>query len=115
MPNYLILIYDDEKLWESATESDWADIGQKHGEFAQQVPTLGAKILGGDALQPVTTATSIRDGVVTAGPFAETAEQLGGYYLVEARDLDHALEIGKLVPLGKGGGTIEVRPIMVFE
>jgi hypothetical protein len=115
MPNYMLLIYDDEKQWEGASDADWADIGQRHGEFAQKVPAMGAKILGGDGLQPVSTATSIRDGVLTAGPFAETAEQLGGYYLIEAKDLDQALEVGKLVPLGKGGGTVEVRPVMVLQ
>jgi hypothetical protein len=115
MPNYMILIYGDEKEWEGASEADIADIYQRHGEFAKQVPETGGKILAGDALEPTSTATSISEGVVTAGPFAETAEQLGGYYLVEARDLDHALEIGKMVPTGKGGGTIEVRPIVVFS
>jgi hypothetical protein len=115
MPNYMILIDSDEKAWESAREADIADMYQRHGEFAKHVPETGGKILGGDALEPTSTATSVRDGVVTAGPFAETAEQLGGYYLVEARDLDHALEIGKLVPTGKGGGTIEVRPVVVFS
>jgi hypothetical protein len=115
MPNYMILIYGDEKEWEGASEADIADIYQRHGEFAKQVPETGGKILAGDALEPTSTATSITEGVVTAGPFAETAEQLGGYYLVEARDLDHALEIGKMVPTGKGGGTIEVRPIVVFS
>ena len=70
----------------------------------------GGKILGGDALQPTSTATSIRDDVVTDGPFAETKEALGGFYLIEARDLDHALEIAKLCPAPFGG--VEVRPIM---
>ena len=60
-----------------------------------------------------TTATTIRRDTVTDGPFTETKEALGGYYIVEARDLDHALEIGKLVPVGDG--CVEVRPIMVFE
>jgi hypothetical protein len=106
MPNYMILIYGDEKEWEGASEADIADIYQRHGEFAKQVPETGGKILAGDALEPTSTATSISEGVVTAGPFAETAEQLG---------LDHALEIGKMVPTGKGGGTIEVRPIVVFS
>jgi hypothetical protein len=114
MPNYLLLIYDDERQWETATEADTADMMQRHGEFAKQVPEGGGKILAGDALQPTSAATSVRSGVVTAGPFAETAEQLGGYYLVEARDLDHALEIAKILPMSKAGGTVEVRPIMVF-
>ena len=115
MPNYLLLIYDDETQWETASEADLTDMYQRHGEFAKQVPETGGKILAGDALQPTSMATSVRDGVVTAGPFTETAEQLGGYYLVEARDLDHALELGKLLPMGKAGGMVEVRPIMVFS
>jgi hypothetical protein len=115
MPNYMLLIYSDEKEWENASQADVADIYQQHGEFAKKVPETGGKILAGDALEPTNTATSVRAGEVTAGPFAETAEQLGGYYLVEARDLDHALELGKMVPTGKGGGTIEVRPVMVFS
>jgi hypothetical protein len=73
---------------------------------------MGAKILGGNALQPTATATSVRGDVVTDGPFAETKEALGGYYLVEASDLDQALAIGKLCPAPFGG--VEVRPIMEF-
>ena len=74
------------------------------------VAEKGGKIVGGNALQPTATATSIRDDVVTDGPFAETKEALGGYYLIEARDLDHALDIAKLCPAPYGG--VEVRPIM---
>ena len=81
-----------------------------HGRFAEQVVTQGGKILGGDALQPTATATSIRGDVVTDGPFAETKEALGGFYLVEARDLDQALAFGKLCPAPYGG--VEVRPVM---
>jgi hypothetical protein len=83
---------------------------EAHGRFAEQVVAQGGKILGGDALQPTATATSIRGDVVTDGPFAETKEALGGFYLIEARDLDHALAIGKLCPAPYGG--VEVRPIM---
>ena len=82
-----------------------------HNAFAKAVADLGATILGGEALQPTTTATSIRAGAVTDGPFVETKEALGGYYLVEARDLDQALEIAKLCPAPFGG--VEVRPLMV--
>ncbi len=74
-------------------------------------------ITGGDQLQPPSTATTVRvqDGrtLTTDGPFAETKEVLGGYYLVEASDLDQALAIGKLCPARFGG--VEVRPVMVFE
>jgi hypothetical protein len=70
-------------------------------------------IVGGEALQPTSTATSIRGGVVTDGAFAETKEALGGYYLIEAADLDAALAIAKQVPAEFGG--VEVRPLMVFD
>jgi len=84
-----------------------------HNRFAGQVGEKGGKIIEGRALQPTSTATTIRNDVVTDGPFAETKEALGGYYLIEARDLDHALEIAKLTPARFGG--VEVRPIMVFD
>ncbi len=86
---------------------------EAHNRFAEQTVALGAKLLGGNALQPTTTATSIRGDVVTDGPFVETKEALGGYYLIEAADLDQALAVGKLCPAGFGG--VEVRPIMTFE
>jgi hypothetical protein len=83
---------------------------EAHGRFAEQVVESGGKILGGEALQSTATATSIRGDVVTDGPFAETKEALGGFYLVEANDLDHALALGKLCPAPEGG--VEVRPVM---
>ena len=70
----------------------------------------GGELLGGEALQPTPAATSIRADVVTDGPFAETKEALGGFYLIEARDLDHALDIARLCPAPFGG--VEVRPVM---
>jgi hypothetical protein len=83
---------------------------EAHNRFAQQVEAKGGKIVSGNALQPTSTATTIRGDVVTDGPFAETKEALGGYYLIEAPDLDHALDIAKLCPARFGG--VEVRPIM---
>jgi hypothetical protein len=71
---------------------------------------LGAKMLGGNALTPTSTATSIRGDIVTDGPFTETKEALGGYYLIEAADLDQALAVAKLCPAPYGG--VEVRPIL---
>ncbi|MCW2542109.1 MAG: hypothetical protein JWN95_3834 [Frankiales bacterium] len=110
MAQYLILIYEDETQYEKGGPELWAEIGQAHARFAQQVGENGAQILGGEALTPTGTATSIRSDVVTDGPFAETKEQLGGFYLIEAKDLDHALTIGKLCPARFGG--VEVRPVM---
>jgi hypothetical protein len=112
MGQYLILIYENEGSYASATPEQMESVMQAHGRFAEQVPALGAKIVGGEALQSTGTATSIRGDVVTDGPFVETKEALGGYYLIEAKDLDQALAVAKLCPAGFGG--VEVRPIMVF-
>jgi hypothetical protein len=115
MSKYLVLIYEDEASYANATPEVWAEIGQAHAAFAAEVEQLGAKILGGDALQPTGTATSLRaaGAEVTDGPFVETKEALGGYYVIEAADLDQALAVGKLCPARFGG--VEVRPVMTFD
>jgi hypothetical protein len=110
MTQYLILIYENESEYLDMTPERSQQTFAAHSRFAEQVPERGATMLGGNALEPTTTATTVRDDIVTDGPFAETKEVLGGYYLIEARDLDHALEIAKLCPAPYGG--VEVRPIM---
>jgi hypothetical protein len=110
MAQYLILIYESEEGYANASPEDFGATMQAHTRFAEQIPALGGTMLGGNALQPTTTATSIRDDIVTDGPFVETKEALGGYYLIEAADLDQALAISKLCPAPFGG--VEVRPIM---
>lgn len=110
MSQYLILIYENEQSYADGGDAVWAEIGAEHTAFADQ---HGASFVGGNALQPTQTATTIKAGVVTDGPFAETKEALGGYYLIEAADLDAALAIAKDCPARFGG--VEVRPIMVFE
>ena len=110
MAQYAILIYADESNFADMAPEVWQQLTEAHGRFAQQVGEKGGKVLGGEALQPTGTATSIRGDVVTDGPFAETKEALGGFYLIEARDLDHALDISKLCPAS--GGGVEVRPVM---
>jgi hypothetical protein len=112
MAEYMILICEDESAYATATPDVLQQVMEAHNRFAEQVPASGGKIIEGRALQPTSTATTIRGDVVTDGPFAETKEAVGGFYLVEARDLDHALEIGKLCPARFG--SVEVRPIMVF-
>jgi hypothetical protein len=109
---YLLLIYDTEKRWEAGYDkAELAEYGAFGKEFA-------AQIVGGHALKPTATATTVRvrDGkrLTTDGPFAETKEQLGGYYLVDAADLDEALGIAAKIP-GARHGSIEVRPLMIFS
>ena len=116
---YLVLIYEQNSAnppAEPMPPAERAATTAAYNAYTAMLRERGA-FLGGEALQPVTAATTvrIRDGqtMTTDGPFAETKEALGGYYLVEARDLDHALEIAKLCPARFGG--VEVRPIMVFN
>jgi hypothetical protein len=111
MAKYLILIYGQESA-AAPTPEQWDWMMQAHGQFAQAVDQQGGKILGGEALQPTATAISVRsDGqAVTDGPFAAAKEALGGFYLVEATDLDQALAFAKLCPAPDGG--VELRPIM---
>ena len=116
---YLVLIYDEQTANPSPEPPDPATMGpvmEEYNAYSQMLRDKGAYVAG-EALQPVTTATSIRvrDGqtMTTDGPFAETKEQLGGYYLVEAKDLDEATKIAARIPTARTG-TIEVRPIHVF-
>jgi hypothetical protein len=110
MSQYLILIYERESGYAEGGPELWETTGKAHTRFAEQIGEQGGELLGGNALQPTSTATTIRDDIVTDGPFTETKEALGGYYLIEARDLDQALAIAKLCPAQFGG--VEVRPIM---
>ena len=112
MAEYMILIAEDENGYATASPEVLQQVMEAHNRFAEQVAEKGGKIVEGRALQPTSTATTVRGDVVTDGPFAETKEAIGGYYLIEARDLDHALEIGKLCPARFG--CVEVRPIMIM-
>lgn len=111
---YLLLIYVSEAAQAKMSPADGAKMHQEYFEFTKSIRGSG-HLKGGDALKPATTATSVRvrEGktLVTDGPFAETREQLGGYYLVEAKDLDEATAIAARIP-GAKHGTIEVRPVM---
>lgn len=111
---YMLLIYDDEKNWSKLSETDRNQLYVEYGKFTEQIKADG-KFIAGAPLQPTPTATSVRvrEGkrLVTDGPFAETREQLGGYYLVNAKDLDEATSIAARIPSAKMG-TIEVRPVM---
>lgn len=107
MAEYLILIYGDEASDSTLSEAEFAEVMAGHNAFAAN---NGPALRGGNALTSTEAATSIRGDGITDGPFLETKEALGGYYLIEAADLDAALAIAKQVPFGPGGG-LEVRPI----
>ncbi len=113
---YLCLIYGSEAATAKMTPEESATMMHDYGAFTQAIMASGHYI-GGNPLMPIATATSVRvrDGktVTTDGPFAETREQLGGYYLVESANLDEAIGIAARIP-GAKFGTIEVRPIMVM-
>jgi len=110
MTQYAILIYENESAYLNPAPEVWQTAMEAHTRFAGQVGEQGGKLLGGEALHPTPTATSVRGDAVTDGPVDETKGALGGFYLIEARDLDHALEIAKLCPAPYGG--VEVRPIL---
>src|ERR1700712_1336163 len=113
---YAALIYANEAAAMAMTEAEQQEEMNAYWAFQQLIKESGA-LLGGDALLPTTLATTVRvrDGktLTTDGPFAETREQLAGYYLVEARDLDTALGIAARIP-GAKTGSVEVRPVMVY-
>jgi hypothetical protein len=114
---YLLLIYEDEKSAMNVTEAQAATVIDEYNAFTQSI-IAGGHFKGGEALKPTSTAKTVRirngEAVTTDGPFAETREQLGGYYLIEAPDLETALGIARRIPSAKTG-SIEVREIMTFS
>src|SRR6476620_1344555 len=112
---YMLLIYNDPKNVEKMSETQQGTIYKEYGEFTDAIRASGA-FQAGDPLQPVNTARTVRmkngAAVATDGPFAETKEQLGGYYIVEAKNADEAVAIAGRIPSVRVGGSVEVRPIM---
>jgi hypothetical protein len=110
---YMLLIYSGTSMdgWEKLSEEEQNSISGEYFAIAQE-----SGIRGGDQLQPATTATTVRvqDGraLTTDGPFAETKEELGGYYLFEADDLDAAIDVAARIPAARLGGAVEVRPVV---
>jgi hypothetical protein len=111
---YLLLIYNDEQSWNAITEGERQQIYGEYRKLREELLSSG-QFVTGSQLQPISTATSVRvrDGkeLITDGPFAETHEQLGGYFLIEAQNLDEATSIAARIPSAKMG-TIEVRPLV---
>lgn len=113
---YALLIYSDESLAPAEGSTELNDIYQAYYAFTEGITSEGVN-RGGEALHGVESATSVRvrngERTVTDGPFAETKEQLGGFYLVEVDDLDAAIDVAARIP-GANHGTIEVRPLVDF-
>ncbi len=113
---YILLIYGDENSGATMSAEEQGKTMQEWVDYTQLLRDKGW-YLGGDALHPTSEATTVRGQggppVTTDGPFAETKEQLGGYYLVECKDLDEAIEASSKMPI-RGGG-VEIRPLMLFD
>ena len=110
---YILLIYGDEREWTSMSKEEMATVYEEHGAYADAMVKAGV-MRGGYELQPVATATSLRftNGKAKTfdGPFAETKEQLGGYYIIEVDTLDQAIEWAEKMP-AMASGTVEIRPL----
>ena len=115
---YALLIHDDESTWARMADEDRSQLFKEYFEFSNDLRAKN-QMTGGAELQPSASATTVRvaDGKVltTDGPFAETKEQLGGFYLIECDNLDEAIEAAARIPSTRVGGVIEVRPIVERE
>jgi hypothetical protein len=110
---YILLIYASDQAWAAQTPAQLQEVMGRYRVFTESIRASG-QMVGGDKLEPASTATTVRvrDGktLTTDGPFAETKEQLGGFYLIEAKDLDEAIGIAARIP-GAAYGSVEVRPV----
>jgi hypothetical protein len=115
---YMLMCCFDEKAWEKLSEAEKDKIMKEYGAVVQSLVKNG-RLRGGGQLHPTSTAMTVRmkNGapVFTDGPFAETKEQLGGYHLVECKDLDEAVAIAARIPTLPAGGAVEVRPVAMSE
>jgi hypothetical protein len=114
---YLCLVYYEEKTINAMTQQEWKLLNEECVASGENLRASG-HMIGGNALQPVTTATSLRmrDGkmIITDGPFAETKEQLAGFYMLDARDLNEAIQLASKIPPARFG-CIEIRPIRELD
>jgi hypothetical protein len=112
---YLLLIYGNEAREAALSQDEWQAMMEEHNSFSTK---HGDSILGGEALEPTMTAKTLRrrgsDHVILDGPFAETKEQLGGFYIIEAPDVDQAVSMARGLPITEHD-AIEVRPVMEIE
>ncbi|MGI9064792.1 MAG: YciI family protein [Pyrinomonadaceae bacterium] len=111
---FMLLIYHDEQIWNRHTEPERQEIYGEYRELIQEIQSSGEYLVG-DQLQPTTTASTVRvrddKPLVTDGPFAETREQLGGFFLIDAKDLAEATRIASRIPSARMG-SVEIRPVV---
>lgn len=112
MPTYMFLLHDDESWFDTVSPESWADEMSRHQAFSDAVRTAGGSVLGGEALERTALTTTVDntgdEPTVTDGPFIETKEVFGGYYVVEVADLDIAIALAKQCP----SGHVEIRPLL---
>jgi len=108
MPRYAVIIYERVPVPDLPTE-----IMAAHGALPDRIAEAGGRVVAGLAVGPNSTATAIREELVTDGPFVTTDEEMGGLFIIEARDLDHAVSLAKMTPIAEGG--VDVRPLTGFE
>jgi hypothetical protein len=108
MPQYAVMLFE-----RVAPDELPDDVRAGHGALPSRIAAAGGRVVAGLALHEPATATSIRDELVTDGPFIETKEVMAGVYVLEARDLDHAIALARMTPIVDGG--VEVRPLIGFE
>ena len=114
---YALTIYDDQSSWPEMSQEEGEAMSAAYGRVTEEMRAAGV-FRAGEGLQPVTTATTVRvpngERLVTDGPFAETKEQLGGFYVLDCKDLDEAIEWAAKIP-GAQSGCVEVRPVIQYE
>jgi hypothetical protein len=114
---YALTIYNEEAGWDELSEEEQGAVTQAYGEVTQEMNEKGV-FVAGEGLYPTATATTVRvrdgENSVTDGPFAETKEQLGGFYVLDVKNLDEAIEWAAKIP-GAQRGSVEIRPVMVFD
>ncbi len=114
---YMLLLFGDESGWEGLSEDQVMEVTEAYGKYSEDVEAAGV-FVSGEGLQPSSTATTLRmsggERLLTDGPFAESKEQVGGFYVLDCKDLDEALEWAEKCPASQDG-TIEIRPVMNYE
>ena len=114
---YMLLLFGDESSWEGLSEDQVMEVTEAYGKYSEDLEAAGA-FVSGEGLQPSSTATTLRmsggERLLTDGPFAESKEQVGGFYVLDCKDLDEALEWAEKCPASQDG-TIEIRPVLNYE